>query len=128
MKDTPIAVLTQALEECKEIHKDSEDGVHIEVDRLQFRLRLRRPVPPAKLKRNRTLRAAEAYVNAHGTNVKDKVAICWDSGFVKIDKDPVFQAKYDGELICFKPLLDYGMTKDGLLKAIADVGGNLERL
>ena len=75
IKDTaPTAVMNSILEEFK-VWQSSGDG-SIKVNGEVYALVLRRPVPPARLRRNAIPTQAKKFVQDHGKDVKKDIDIC----------------------------------------------------
>ena len=111
----PQAVVSQLLEEFR---ADPALG-HIEHEGKVYEVQVRKPVPPARLKRNAILGQACRFIEANRTNKEGDIDICWQTGSVKWNARSVFSVDFEGGKAYFEKLLDLGLTKDQLEKAVA---------
>ena len=117
LKDsTPTAVLNSVLEECR-MWSNSGQG-SIEHDGKQYKVTIRRPVPPARLRRNAILNQAMQYVEKHGKDIKEEIAICWQTGVLKHGKEVIFGCDYEGGKAYYAPLLQLGISKEALSQVL----------
>ena len=116
LPSAPVAVISQILEEAATVFKDEKASITIEGTTYDLTLKI--PVHPDKIKRNACLRSAERYVKENAQNADGPVAICWDSGSVKIGEKSLFRATFAGEKFYYKSILDYGLTKEAFEKAV----------
>ena len=104
--------MNNVLEEFRKWQEIS-DGT-ITVEGKQYTSALRRPFPPARLKRNAILAQALRYCKANATSATKEIDICWQTGSVKHGTDIIFSCDYEAGKAYFAPLLDIGIAKEAL--------------
>ena len=115
-EQAPQAVVQQLLEEFNKLKL--EDKNTFEHKGASYTLHVRRPVPPARLKRNAILKQATEYIEKNGKNITEPVAICWLSGVVKHGKTVLFACDFEDGRAYYEALLQHDITKDALSKAL----------
>ena len=110
----PQAVVSQIIEEFNA----NPSASNIEHEGKVYKIALRKPIAPGRLRRNAILKQACEYLKEKSPENKDDIDICWQNGAVKFKTDIVFSVDYEGGKAYFEPLLTLGISKDQLSKAL----------